>query len=274
MKDKMRNAIKYAAVAALLLFITSCYKLIGITAPTEVAPGDTFVVRMAVADDGSTTQNFTTDWSLAGIRVPDGWTVTVPKGAHRQYAEDWVYYSDGSQVASQQDMVADDWLSELYETASAKRDYHWEAFSTTKPVAKHMTACWRNGCDSIVITFLVTVPETAEPGSYTLDFLAGDEEDANGIYKYKDYASTSGSRLFHVGTISSLSGGRKVDNVATALRRTVRVLDPDAVRAPSADGRKSDAEVYDVSGRLVRQNASLRGLQRGMYIRGGKKVRL
>lgn len=257
-------------IAALLLLVTSCYKLINVTAPKEVEAGTTFEVRMAIADDGSATQNFREDWSYAGIRVPEGWQVTMPKGAHEQYAESWVYYENGQQVAARQDMVADDYLTEIYETAAPKSSYKWQGFSSSKMVGKHMTACWRNGCDSIVISFLVTVPADAKPGKYTLDFIAGDEEDAMGVYKYNDYAATKDSRLFHAGTISTLAGNRKVENANTQLSQTITVTEASAVESIKEAG-PSDNNIYDVQGRLVRRGTDLQGLPHGTYVVNGKK---
>lgn len=267
----MKRYIHLTLMAAMVLLITSCYKLISISAPREVAVGETFTVRMAVADDGSDIQNFVTDWSLAGIRVPKGWKVTMPQGAHEQCAEEWVYYENGQQVASRQEMEFNEYLTAFYEEAAPKTGYEWVAFSSQKRVAKHMTACWRNGCDSIVITFQVTVPEGTKPGDYTLDFLAGDEEDESGVYKYNDYASTNGSRLFHAGTITSLSGGRKVDNAATSLRQTIHVVEASAIQQIKTQNTPSQA-VYDTQGRLVRRDSSLDGLPRGTYVVGGQKV--
>ena len=100
-----------------MLLLTSCYKIIRTTAPKIAEAGSTIEVSFTVVDDGSSTQNFVTDWSYAGIRVPEGWDVTVPKGAHQQFAENWVYYSDGSKVNSQHNMVACDKLTEFCNAA-------------------------------------------------------------------------------------------------------------------------------------------------------------
>ncbi|MCF0196403.1 MAG: hypothetical protein HUK03_04055, partial [Bacteroidaceae bacterium] len=262
----MFRKTKYFVLAAFLLLATSCYKLISISAPTTVEAGATFEVRMALADDGDDNQKFALDWSMAGIRVPQGWTVTMPEGAHQQYAEDWVYYEDGTQVSSRQNMVEDEFLTELYNEAAPRSGYTWKAFTTPDRVGKFMSACWRNGCDSIVVTFQVTVPADTKPGTYTLDFLAGDEEDAKGVYKYADYASTSGSRLFHAGTVTSLSGNRRVDNANTALRRTITVVEPSGVHTPTAATTTSE-RAYDTAGRIATPQT-----KRGIYIVGGKKV--
>ena len=103
-----------------LCLLTSCYKIIRTTAPKQAEAGSTIEVSFTVVDDGSDTQNFVTDWSYAGIRVPEGWEVTVPKGAHQQFAENWVYYSDGSKVNSQHNMVACDKLTEFCNAAFKK----------------------------------------------------------------------------------------------------------------------------------------------------------
>ena len=176
------------------LFLTSCYKLVSTFAPSEVGAGQTFEVSFTVVDDGSDTQNFVTDWSYAGIRVPKGWTVTVPQGAHQQFAEDWVYYQDGSQVNSSHDMEPCEKLTQFYNSACPKSGYTWAGFKSVTKIPKNISACWRNGCDSIRITFLVTVPENVKAGRYQIDFMGGDEEADEGIDKYSKYTDAKDSR--------------------------------------------------------------------------------
>lgn len=241
--------------------MTSCYKMLSTHAPEKVETGETFEVSFTVVDDGSSVQNFVTDWSYAGVRVPEGWTVTVPTGAHRQYAESWVYYEDGSKVSSSHSMKACDKLTAFYNEACPKKGYQWHAFQTTKQVPKNISACWRNGCDSISITFLVTVPDGTPAGKYQIDFIGGDEEDSKGVDKYASAAEAKGSRLFHVGTVSS----SYVENKSTALSRTIEVLDKqDRVHASgSTSGRE---EMYDISGRKLTSTPAS-----GLIIQNGKK---
>ena len=130
-----------------LLVLTSCYKLIRTSAPKTAEAGSTIEVSFTVVDDGSDTQNFVTDWSYAGIRVPEGWEVTVPKGAHQQFAEDWVYYKDGSQVNSSHDIEPCDKLTQFYNSACPKTGYTWSGFKSVTKIPKNISACWRNGCD-------------------------------------------------------------------------------------------------------------------------------
>lgn len=265
MPHRLRNFLLLAP-CTLLLF--SCYKLISTYAPSEVAPGQTFEVSFTVIDDGSDTQNFVTDWSYAGVRVPKGWTVTVPQGAHRQFAEDWVYYKDGSKVSSSHDMEPCDKLTQFYNSACPKSGYTWAGFKSVNKIPKNISACWRNGCDSIRVTFLVTVPQDVKPGRYTIDFMGGDEEADEGIDKYNKYTDAKDSRLFHVSTAS----GSYVDNRNASLARTVIVLDATKLQPPSSspDGESS---AYDLQGR--RLNSLLSGRYGGgnrIIIKNGKKI--
>ena len=245
----------------LCLLFASCYKLISTFAPSEVEPGQTFEVSFTIVDDGSDIQNFVTDWSYAGLRAPKGWTVTMPEGAHQQFAEDWVYYQDGSKVNSSHDMEPCEKLSQFYNSACPKTSYIWSGFKSVTKIPKNISACWRNGCDSIRITFLVTVPEDAKPGRYTIDFMGGDEEDDAGIDKYSNYTEAKDSRLFHVGT----AAGSYVNNRNASLARTVIVTDATGLKE-SKDMQDQNAPSYNLSGQRISSKQS------GIIIRNGRKL--
>ena len=258
MNQKMKKA-SYCLIILVFTFMTaSCYKLVSTFAPREVEPGQTFEVSFTVVDDGSATQNFVTDWSYAGIRLPKGWTATVPQGAHRQYAEDWVYYSDGSPVNSAHDMEPCDKLAQFYNSACPRTGYTWMGFKSVTKIPKNISACWRNGCDSIRITFLVTVPMDVKPGRYQIDFMGGDEEDDAGIDKYANYTAAKDSRLFHVGT----AAGSYVSNRNASLARTIIVSEATGLAETSA---QEDETAYDLSGRPTAK-------REGVVVRKGKKL--
>lgn len=273
---KLHISAHYLKVTAFLSFIglivASCYKIICTYAPTEVEGTETFEARLVVTDDGSSTQNFVTDWSVAAVRVPEGWTVAVPTGCHQQYAEEWVYYSDGSKVASRQNMKYSSHLSDIYNVGAPLKGYKWWAFVTNRMVPKHMASCWRNGCDSISITFLIT--PNGVPGTYKIDFMAGDEEDEQGITKYASYSEAKGTRLFHASTVSSFSEGKKPDNAASGLTRTVVVKESSGIQPPVSIGdlsRRNPEAIFDLDGRLLRIGTSTEGLPPGIYIINGEK---
>ena len=247
-------------LSTVVFCLASCYKLISTYAPSEVEPGQTFEVSFTVVDDGSDTQNFKNDWSYAGVRLPKGWTVTVPAGAHQQFAEDWVYYSDGSKVNSSHDMEPCEKLTSFYNSACPKSGYTWSGFKSVTKIPKNISACWRNGCDSIRVTFLVTVPEDAKPGRYTIDFMGGDEEDDAGIDKYSKYTDAKDSRLFHAGT----AAGSYVDNRNASLARTVIVAEATSLKAPKAHKDIKDTS-YDLSGRPATGQSRI-------IIKNGKKI--
>ena len=260
------------ALLFVLFLLTSCYKLISTSAPKTAEAGSTIEVSFTVVDDGSSTQNFVTDWSYAGIRVPEGWEVTVPKGAHQQFAEDWVYYSDGSKVSSQHNMIVCDKLTEFCNAAFKKSKYTWHGFQSQKKVPKNISACWRNGCDSIKVTFLVTIPEDAKPGKYTIDFVGGDEEDDTGISKYNTYTDTNGSRIFHVGTVNN----SLIENKATTLACQIEVTENETgiseIQNSKIKNQKSPKGIYTLDGKKVRSTKNTAGLPHGVYYVDGKKV--
>ena len=253
-----------------LFLLTSCYKLISTSAPKTAEAGQTIEVSFTVVDDGSDTQNFVTDWSYAGIRVPNGWEVTVPKGAHQQFAEDWVYYSDGSKVNSQHEMIVCNKLSEFYNAACKKSGYTWHGFQSQKKVPKNISACWRNGCDSIKVTFLVTIPEDTKPGKYTIDFIGGDEEDDAGIDKYNSYTDAKSSRLFHVGTANN----SYIENKATALACQIEVTENSTgiKNTISSEEKAYGKGIYTLDGKRIRSTKNTAGLPHGVYYVDGKKT--
>ena len=253
-----------------LCLLTSCYKIIRTTAPKIAEAGSTIEVSFTVVDDGSSTQNFVTDWSYAGIRVPEGWEVTVPKGAHQQFAENWVYYSDGSKVNSQHNMVACDKLTEFCNAAFKKSKYTWHGFQSQKKVPKNISACWRNGCDSIRITFLVTIPENAKPGKYIIDFVGGDEEDDAGIDKYNSYTDAKDSRIFHVGTVNNSLVENKAINLACQIEVTESATNVKS--AISSEVIINGKGIYTLDGKKVRGTKNTAGLPHGVYYIDGKKV--
>lgn len=269
---------KYLLLCCLLTVVcclASCYKLISTYAPSEVEPGQTFEVSFTVVDDGSDTQDFKNDWSFAGVRLPKGWTVTVPAGAHQQFAEDWVYYQDGSKVNSSHDMEPCDKLTSFYNSACPKSGYTWSGFKSVTKIPKNISACWRNGCDSIRITFLVTVPEDAKPGRYTIDFMGGDEEADEGIDKYNKYTDAKDSRLFHAGT----AAGSYVENRNASLARTVIVTEATGIADISQQSSFSstmssdEKHGYDLQGRKLQSLPSGRsGVGHRIIINNGKKI--
>lgn len=259
-------------ILTVLCLLTSCYKLISTSAPKTAEAGTTIEVSFTVVDDGSDPQNFVTDWSYAGICVPEGWKVTVPKGAHQQFAENWVYYSDGSKVNSQHNMVACEKLADFCNAAFKKSKYTWHGFQSQKKIPKNISACWRNGCDSIRISFLVTIPENAKPGKYTIDFVGGDEEDDAGISKYNTYADTKDSRIFHVGTLNN----SYIENKATNLACQIEVTESTTGIGASLNNQQPTINnlqgVYDLSGKQLRDTKNTAGLPHGVYYIDGKKV--
>ena len=232
----MKKVSYFLIILFSTLLVASCYKLVSTYAPSEVEPGQTFEVSFTVIDDGSDRQDFVTDWSFAGIRVPKGWTVTVPEGAHRQFAEDWVYYPDGSQVNSSHDMEPCDKLTQFYNAVCKKTGYTWAGFKSVQKIPKNISACWRNGCDSIRISA--------------------------GIDKYTSYTAAKDSRLFHVGT----AAGSYVSNRNAALARTVIVTDPTAINdTKDLKDPKDPKDLKDLSGRPATK-------QTRIIINNGKKI--
>ncbi len=258
----MKKHISFAVLALVSLTFTSCYKILRTSAPEEAVAGETFNVTVTVGYDGDANSRYKKDWSLAGVRVPEGWTVTAPAMNHRAYAEDWVYYEDGSLAAKKYPMSKNESLSKIYNDACPKTGYEWFGFQSRVMVPKNLTACWRNGCDSIVGTFKVEVPADCAPGVYTIDFIAGDEEDEAGAAKYTSYKDALSTRVFEAGTFSFSSFNR----VNTLASKTIVIkADPTAVNGVSVK-EETAKETYTIDGVKVKKP------HRGINIVGGKKV--
>ena len=84
-----------------------------------------------------------------------------------------------------------------------------------------------------------------------------------------------GTRLIHAATISSFSNGKRPDNAAPGLSRTIVVKEGSGIRqaeAPEELSRKNPDAVYSADGRLLRMDTtSTEGLSPGVYIVGGVK---
>lgn len=251
-------------LALLIAFgVSSCYKIISTTAPEEVMPGETFIVTLTVADDGDSNQKFINDWSIAGIRVPEGWTATTPAMSLQGHAEDWVYLEDGSKADKKYSMKAHDKVTAIYNEACPKNGYVWYGFQSRTKVPKFVSACWRNGCDSISVRFKVTVPADCQPGTYTLDMIAGDEEKDAGIDAYENAEAAKDSRVFHVGTFTH----SYISHTSAKHRCTVKVVaDPSGISTPNADAN-ANAKTYTLDGKRVKD-----ATKKGVYIRNGKKI--
>lgn len=243
------------------LVVTSCYKIVNTVVPEEVTAGETFIVTMTVADDGDSYQKFINDWSIAGIRVPEGWTVVVPSMAHQAFAEDWVYLEDGTKAAKKYPMLSSDKATAIFNEACPKNGYEWFGFQSRTKVPKFVAACWRNGCDSIQVSFKVTVPADYAPGTYDIDFIGGDEEDNTGIDKYTDAASAKESRVFHVGSFDHAYIAHKFPAFS---RKVTVVADPTKVVNINDDDNNN---IYTLDGKRVNKAD-----KKGIYIQNGKKT--
>ena len=133
---------------------------------------------------------------------------------------------------------------------------------------KNISACWRNGCDSIKITFLVTIPEDVKPGKYTIDFIGGDEEEDAGIEKYNSYTEAKDSRIFHVGTVNS----SYIENKATNLACQIEVTENSTgINNTSSEKISYGKGVFTLDGKRIRNTKNTAGLPHGVYYVDGKK---
>lgn len=251
--------LRYSFLMIMLAMIvsmssSSCYKILRTRAPQTVKAGEQFEAVVTVVDDGDQYQKEITDWSVAAIRVPEGWDVKCGSSSYRSYSEDWVYYSNGKPASSSYSLVYSESLSAAYNEASPKVGYKWMAFVSSTQITKHMAACWRNGCDSATVTFKVT-PDNV-PGTYELDYIVGDDE-AQRSPKYYTSASEAkkGSRMFHASSLESYSIDEtqyNFSNYEVGLSSTVTVTDAtDGVKKLTTPQSAESSAMYNLSGQRI-----------------------
>lgn len=252
--------------------VTSCYKIFKTHAPKEVTAGRQFDVKMVVVDNGDAYQKEMTDWSVAAIRVPEDWDVKCGAQDYRSYAEDWVYYSNGKPANAAYTLRYSESLSKAYDAAAPKSGYKWMAFVSATKVTKHMSSCWRNGCDSAVVTFHVTAGQT--PGKYTLDFLAGDSEQDESPRSYTQASQLATDRMINASSVAmfKIPNGTNTSNYTPQAACAITVLEAtDAITAVSDDKSKSSS-IYDLEGRKVSDGNNVKNLPKGTYIINHQKT--
>ena len=251
---------------------TSCYKIFKTHAPKEVTAGQKFDVKMVVVDNGDEHQKEITDWSVAAIRVPEDWDVKCGAQDYRSYAEDWVYYSNGKPANAAYTLRYSESLSKAYDAAAPKSGYKWVAFVSATKVTKYMASCWRNGCDSAVVTFHVTAGQ--KTGKYTIDFLAGDNEQEVSPRTYSEASQLATDRMINASTIAmfKVPNGTNTSNYTPQMACAITVLEsPDAIMAVSEDKSKPSS-IYDLVGRKVSDGNNVENLPRGTYIINHQKT--
>ena len=252
--------------------VTSCYKIFKTHAPKEVTAGQIFDVKMVVVDNGDAYQKEMTDWSVAAIRVPEDWDVKCGAQDYRSYAEDWVYYSNGKPANATYTLRYSESLSKAYDAAAPKSGYKWMAFVSATKVTKYMSSCWRNGCDSAVVTFHVTAGQ--KTGKYTLDFLAGDNEQDESPKSYSESSQLATDRMINASSVAmfKIPNGTNTSNYTPQAACAITVLEAtDAITAVSDDKSKSSS-IYDLEGRKVSDGNNVKNLPKGTYIINHQKT--
>ena len=254
------------------VMVTSCYKIFKTHAPKEVTAGQQFDVKMVVVDNGDAYQKEMTDWSVAAIRVPEDWDVKCGAQDYRSYAENWVYYSNGKPANAAYTLRYSESLSKAYDEAAPKSGYKWMAFVSATKVTKYMSSCWRNGCDSAVVTFHVTAGQKA--GKYTIDFLAGDNEQDESPRSYTEASQLATDRMINASSVAmfNIPNGTNTSNYTPQMACAITVLEsPDAITAVS-DDKSKPLSIYDLQGRKVSDGNNVKNLPKGTYIKKKKKT--
>ena len=129
-----------------------------------------------------------------------------------------------------------------------------------------MSSCWRNGCDSAVVTFHVTAGRT--PGKYTLDFLAGDSEQDESPRSYSEASQLATDRMINASTVAmfKIPNGTNTSNYTPQAACAINVLEStDAVTAVT-DDKSKPSSIYNLEGRKVSDGNHVENLPKGTYI--------
>lgn len=273
MKHNSNTYLFKAMLLAMFVSVmaTSCYKIFKTHAPKEVTQGQKFDVRMVVVDNGDEYQKEITDWSVAAIRVPEDWDVKCGAQDYRSYAEDWVYYSNGKPANATYTLHYSESLSKAYDAAAPKSGYKWMAFVSATKVTKYMSSCWRNGCDSAVVTFHVTAGQ--KTGKYTIDFLAGDNEQDESPRSYAEASQLATDRMINASSVAmfKIPNGTNTSNYTPQAACAINVLEAtDAITAVT-DDKSKPSSIYNLEGRKVSNGNNVKNLPKGTYIINNKK---
>ena len=241
MKTYFTTRKSVVAVLALMAVVTSCYTIKRVAQAHEVAAGGEFTSRSVVIYAEGDNQN-ATSYGCFGIRVPEGWTVTLPSNAYEQWEK--------GEVTATNPMIANEKYTAICNHRYPAEGYVWYGFSTTQKM-KHQLH--KDFSDSIAVNCKIQVPAGAKLGDYEIEYVYGDEED--NFEKYTDLAwsQSNDNRLVETSTFKTPDGSSEHNtHTFVDVDTKIKVIESSGLSKVSADqysvATADDAVLFEVKG--------------------------
>lgn len=191
MKTNFTSRKGVVAILAVMAVVTSCYTIKRVGQPHEVEAGGEFTSRSVVIYNEGDNEEVES-YGCFGIRVPEGWTVTLPSNAYEQWVE--------GEVTATNPMIANEKYTAICNHRYPAEGYVWYGFSTTQKMKNQLH---KNLSDSIAVNCKIQVPAGAALGDYEIEYVYGDETE--NFEKYEDlaYNGDKDNRLIETATFET-----------------------------------------------------------------------
>ncbi|MGN0229184.1 MAG: T9SS type A sorting domain-containing protein [Muribaculaceae bacterium] len=241
MKTNFTSRKGVVAILAVMAVVTSCYTIKRVGQAHEVAAGGEFTSRSVViyAEGDNQSAN---SYGCFGIRVPEGWTVTLPSNAYEQWEK--------GEVTATNPMIANEKYTAICNHRYPAEGYVWYGFSTTQKMSHQLH---KDFSDSIAVNCKIQVPAGAALGDYEIEYVYGDEED--NFEKYTDLAwdQEHDNRLIETSTFKTPDGSSEYNtHTFVDVDTKIKVVASSGLSKVSADqysvSAEGDAVRFEVRG--------------------------
>jgi hypothetical protein len=182
---------------AFVAVVTSCYTIKRIAQPHEITPGGEITSRSVIIYGEGEDQQ-ATSYGCFGIRVPEGWKVTMPSNSYEQW--------ENGAVTNAHVMIANEKYTAILNHRYPADGYVWYGFSTTEKLTHKLH---KDFSDSIAVNCKIKAPADATLGEYEIEYAFGDETE--NFEKYTDLAwsSSRDNRLVETTSFETPDGSSK-----------------------------------------------------------------
>lgn len=197
MKTNFTSKKGIIALLAFMAVVTSCYTIKRIAQPHEIVAGQEITSRSVIIyAEGDNKQS--PSYGCFGIRVPEGWTVSMPSNSYEQWEK--------GEVTATHVMVPNEKYTDILNFRYPAKGYIWYGYSTTEKLAHKLHA---DLTDSIAVNCKIKAPQGAADGEFEIEYAFGDEEE--NFEKYTDLAwdSQHDNRLVETTSFETPDGSSK-----------------------------------------------------------------